>query len=121
MKQLLPALFTLVATNAAFADPAEIVDVTASEGANGWRFDVSVAHGDTGWDDYADGWRIETVDGQVLGERPLAHPHVNEQPFTRSVTGVEIPDTLVQVMIRASTSVEGYADTAFGPFPLPRN
>jgi hypothetical protein len=47
-------------------------------------------HGDTGWDDYADGWRIETPAGEVLGTRVLHHPHVEEQPFTRSLGGVEI-------------------------------
>ena len=33
-----------------------------------------------------------TPDGKVLGYRKLHHPHENEQPFTRSLSGVEIPD-----------------------------
>ena len=28
---------------------------------------VTLTHPDTGWDDYADGWRVEDADGTVLG------------------------------------------------------
>lgn len=114
-------LATALICTAALADPAEVVGVDASvTSGTTWRFDVAIAHPETGWDDYADGWRIETGDGQVLGTRPLAHPHANEQPFTRSLTGVDIPGDVNEIMVRASTSVEGWADTAFGPYPLPR-
>ena len=44
-------------------------------------------HPDTGWDDYADGWRVLDMDGNELGMRVLHHPHVDEQPFTRSLSG----------------------------------
>ncbi|MEL7027071.1 MAG: hypothetical protein AAGO57_07585, partial [Pseudomonadota bacterium] len=72
---------------------------------------VTLRHGDTGWDDYADGWRVELADGSVLGTRELLHPHVNEQPFTRSLSGVEIPDGTNEVFIRASTNVDGWGET----------
>jgi hypothetical protein len=99
------------------ADPARIIAVEATKGAAGWRFDVTVAHGDTGWDDYADGWRVEAPDGTVLGERPLAHPHVDEQPFTRSLRGVAIPQDVRDVVVRVRTSVEGWG-TETVPVPL---
>ena len=57
-----------------------------------WTFSVTLRHGDTGWDDYADGWRVVMEDGTVLGTRTLYHPHVQEQPFTRSLGDVTIPD-----------------------------
>lgn len=101
----------------AFADPAQVVGVEATPGTNGWRFDVAIAHPDTGWDDYADGWRVELADGTIVGERPLAHPHVNEQPFTRSTSGVVIPDGTAQVYIRARTNVEGWGEETT-PFDL---
>lgn len=94
----------------AHADPAEIVGVEATPGGDSWRFSVTLAHGDTGWDDYADGWRVELADGTIVGERPLAHPHVEEQPFTRSTSGVRIPDGTTQVFIRARTNVDGWAE-----------
>lgn len=119
MTRLIAAtLFALVAAPAV-ADPAEIVDVGLRGGGDGLRVDVTIRHADTGWDDYADGWRVETADGTVLGTRILHHPHVEEQPFTRSLSGVETPDGLGEVFIRSSTNVTGWAETADGPFPIP--
>ena len=39
--------------------------------------------------------------GTILGTRVLAHPHVDEQPFTRSLGGVKIDDGINQVTVRA--------------------
>jgi hypothetical protein len=50
---------------------------------------------------------VELPDGTVLGTRELLHPHVAEQPFTRSLAGVGLPDETDEVVVRASTSVEG--------------
>ena len=72
----------------------------------------------TGWEGYADGWRVELADGTVIGDRPLGHPHVEEQPFTRSTSGVSIPDGTAQVFIRARTNVEGWAEDTT-PFDVP--
>ncbi|MBF9043531.1 hypothetical protein HKCCE4037_09340 [Rhodobacterales bacterium HKCCE4037] len=101
----------LLLTLPAHADPAEIVGIEAARNPDGWRFAVTITHADTGWDDYADGWRVELADGTIVGERPLAHPHVDEQPFTRSTSGVAIPEGTMQVFIRTRTSVEGWAET----------
>ncbi len=46
-------------------------------------------------------------DGSVLGTRVLAHPHVDEQPFTLSPRGVEIGEGIARVRIRARDSVHG--------------
>jgi hypothetical protein len=116
MRILLPLLIT--ATPLA-ADPAEVVDVTATATEQGWRFEVTLAHGDTGWDDYADGWRVELGDGTVLGTRALAHPHVAEQPFTRATGGIVIPEATTEVHIRSSTNTEGWSATTTA-YPLPR-
>lgn len=102
----------------AFADPPSIIDVQASKTGDTWRFDVTLDHPDTGWDHYADGWRVELSDGTILGTRLLAHPHVNEMPFTRSQSGIVIPDGVVQVVIRASCNVDGWAE-GVQPFELP--
>ncbi len=76
---------------------------------SGARVSVTLAHPDTGWDHYADGWRVETEDGTVLGTRELLHPHVEEQPFTRSLTVNDLPDG--PLFIRAKCSVDGWSDT----------
>ena len=64
------------------AGDVEIVEAVAYADAGGtWMFDVTLKHGDTGWDHYADQWEVLAPDGSVLGTRTLYHPHVNEQPF----------------------------------------
>ena len=93
------------------ADSPEVENVTARQSGGDWTFSVTLSHPDTGWDDYADGWRVETADGTVLGTRELLHPHVNEQPFTRSLSGVSVPEGLTQVQIRARDNLGGWAET----------
>ncbi|CUH51025.1 hypothetical protein [Shimia marina] len=96
--------------SAANADPADILRVSTTQSADGWRFDVTLSHPDTGWDHYADGWRVETEDGQVLATRVLAHPHVHEQPFTRSLSRIWIPPEITRVFVRSKCSVDGWSE-----------
>jgi hypothetical protein len=93
----------------ALAGEADVVGVEARQGDNGtWRFDVTVAHADEGWDHYADLWEVVGPDGAVLGSRVLAHPHVDEQSFTRSLSGISIGETIGSVTVRARDSVHGF-------------
>ena len=107
----LPVCFMLVMlcpVDRVFAGEADVVAVEARQGSDGsWRFDVTLRHGDEGWDHYADRWDIVGPDGTVYDKRVLAHPHVNEQPFTRSLSGVVIPDNLVSVVVRGHDLVHG--------------
>ncbi|MEM7668060.1 MAG: hypothetical protein AAF317_02785 [Pseudomonadota bacterium] len=105
-------MVAVLATGAAAGD-VEVVDAEASSSGSGWRFNVTVRHADTGWDHYADAWRVVGADGEVYGTRILAHPHVDEQPFTRSLGGVAIPDSVDTVWIEARDSVHGWAETTF--------
>ena len=89
------------------ADDAAIKEVEIkSLGNNNYQISVTLLHADTGWDHYANRWDVLDEDGNVLGTRVLAHPHVNEQPFTRSLT-VEIPSGVTKVTIVAADSVHG--------------
>lgn len=90
------------------AGEADVVKVEAQRSGATWTFDVTVAHGDTGWEHYADKWDIVAPDGTVLGTRVLYHPHESEQPFTRSLGGVAIPDGIGAVTVRAHDKVHGY-------------
>lgn len=72
------------------------------------RFDVTVQHADAGWEHYANRWEVVAPDGTILATRTLLHPHDQEQPFTRSLSGVNIPTDINQVMIRAHDSEHGY-------------
>ncbi|MEQ9488299.1 MAG: hypothetical protein RIM72_04790 [Alphaproteobacteria bacterium] len=98
-------LMPLLAASAQ-AGEADVVGVEVHrQGDGAYRFDVTVRHDDEGWDHFADKWVVEDGDGAVLGERVLQHPHVNEQPFTRSLSGVSIPSGIDAVVIRAHDSV----------------
>jgi hypothetical protein len=93
----------------ALAGEADVIGVEVRQAENGtWRFDVTVAHTDEGWDHYADLWEVVGPDGTVLGSRVLAHPHVDEQPFTRSLSGVSIDQSIGSVTVRARDSVHEY-------------
>ena len=105
---VLPAALVLACGGAA-AGEADVVGVEVKrESAGTYRFDVTVAHADEGWDHYADAWDVVAPDGTVLGTRVLLHPHENEQPFTRSLGGVAIPDGIDRVTLRAKDSVHDY-------------
>lgn len=97
---------------AAFPAPAGEADVTAvdvrPEAGGTYRFDATVAHADEGWDHYADRWDVLSEEGEVLATRELLHPHVDEQPFTRSLGGVAVPEGATHVVIRAHDSVHGH-------------
>jgi len=93
------------------AGPPVVVDATAMRTGDQVRFDVTIQHADTGWDHYADGWGVYAPDGTELGYRTLFHPHVEEQPFTRSLT-IALPPNVTEVSIRPRDSVHGEG-TAF--------
>lgn len=105
-------LCALLATPA-LADSPVIENVTARQSGDTWRFDVTVSHPDTGWDHYADGWRVLDMDGKELGMRVLHHPHETEQPFTRSLSGVSIPSGVTQVQVQARCNVDGWSDETY--------
>lgn len=92
----------------AVAGKADVIEADVSCEGSTCRFSVTVEHADEGWDHYADKWEILDTEDNVLGVRELAHPHVDEQPFTRSLGNVEIPQGIDNVIIRAHDSVHGY-------------
>ena len=98
---------------AASAGEADVLDVTAAPTGDGsYRFEVAVRHADAGWDHYADAFEVVAPYGAVLATRTLLHPHTDEQPFTRSLTGVTIPAGVTEVTVRAHDSVHGHGGKA---------
>ena len=72
-------------------------------------FAVTLEHEDEGWHHYANQWDVVTLEGKLLKSRVLYHPHENEQPFTRSLSGVLIAADVKQVKIRARDTKHGYS------------
>ena len=87
---------------------AHVIDVDVRFDTGTFSFEVSVRSTDTGWEKYADAWEVRSPDGVTLGIRELLHPHETEQPFTRSIAGVEVPESVTAVTIAARDSVLGY-------------
>lgn len=102
-------ILSLCLPHVVWCGEADVEQVTVTNtGDRTFRFDVTVRHDDTGWDHYADKWEVLAPQGKILATRTLLHPHVDEQPFTRSLTGIRIPASLVEVIVRAHDSVHEY-------------
>jgi len=98
-----------VAPATVLAGPADVVAAKAvCSSSGGYDVSVTVRHDDTGWEHYADRWEILSPEGKILATRTLRHPHVDEQPVTRELAGVAIPQSLREVRVRAHDSVHGY-------------
>lgn len=71
--------------------------------ADTYTMSATVRHDDVGWEDYAN---VINFAGENVqnGMRELLHPHENEQPFTRSQSGVVASGP---VRVSANDNVEG--------------
>jgi len=56
---------------------------------------------------------VVSTEGTVLAERVLLHQHETGQTFTRSLSGVSIPDGTTMVLIEARDNVHGWAATKY--------
>ena len=99
----------------ASADSAEgeqrFPDVIAAElepAGDAWRLDATLSSPYDTPERYADAFRALSEDGTVLGVRELAHDHANEQPFTRSLTGLEIPDDVARITVEGRDRAHGW-------------
>ena len=120
---LLIVALALCAPAAARAGKADVMQVHAvCSTIRTCDFQVKVRHADIGWSHYADRFEILTPEGELLATRVLRHPHVHEQPFVRGLVGVEIPEGVEAVVVRAGDSKHGLGGktvTAELTFPAP--
>lgn len=92
----------------ALAGQADVLKADIERQPDGkYRIAATLRHADSGWDHYANRWEVLGPQGQVIATRTLLHPHIHEQPFTRSLSGIEIPSTWTWVRIRAHDLVHG--------------
>jgi len=110
-------LSMLVAAWSVYAQPGRsneqrFPDVVAvkvrASGPNLFDFDVTISSLYDTPSRYADGFRVYTTANKVLGERKLLHDHQNEQPFTRDLFAVLIPEGLKTVLVQARDQKHGY-------------
>jgi len=79
-----------------------------STGDGTWTFMVTLSSPYDSPERYADAWRVLAPDGTELGVRILTHDHGAEQPFTRSLRGVEIPVDVAVVTIEGRDQISGW-------------
>lgn len=85
-------------------------DVVSAEVAeDGASVAVTVSSPYDSPDRYADAIRVRSADGaEVYGERALTHDHAAEQPFTRSITDLEVPDGVREAVVEGRDQVSGW-------------
>jgi hypothetical protein len=86
----------------------DVVAAEATRDGDTWTFAVTISSPYDSPDRYADAWRVVGPDGTVYGERILTHDHAAEQPFTRSQSGITIPDEIETVLIEARDQRYGW-------------
>lgn len=89
-------------------DFPDVIAVDATKNGDDWTFAVTISSPYDSPEQYADAWRVVGPDGTVYGERLLTHDHASEQPFTRSQTGITIPDDVRSVTVEARDSENGW-------------
>lgn len=88
----------------------EVVEAEAIPDGDGtFRFDVTISSPYDRPERYVDAWRVVGPDGEVYGVRELAHDHADEQPFTRSLDGVAVPDGTTTVEVEARDLLGGWS------------
>ena len=99
-------------TNGATADldlrEANVTAVSLSASGGEYRVSTTLIHDDDGEAGYANWWQVETLDGDRLGRRDLAHPH-GTRAFTRSTT---VAIDAERVVVRGHDQTHGYGGQA---------
>ena len=109
MKTLIGVLAFIVSINFASGGEVDVQFVELHKSGGVWYFSVTLKHDDSGWRHYANAWRIVDSSGKILGIRKLLHPHVNEQPFTRTLGEVKIPKNTKIIFVEASDLLHGWS------------
>ena len=87
----------------------DVVDATlTAQGDGTFSLDVTMSSPYDSPERYADGWRVLAPDGTELGTHTLTHDHASEQPFTRTQSGLEIPEGVDTVTVEGRDQVSGY-------------
>jgi len=109
MRVVLTTVLIVLACGAVQANEVEIVETVFQKNRDSWSVDTTLRHADSGWDHYADAWRVVDEQGKELGRRTLFHPHETEQPFTRSLGQLSVPEGTSIVFVEAHDKVHGWS------------
>lgn len=86
----------------------DVLEAELEPSGDSYSVDVTISSPYDSPERYADGWRVLAPDGTVLGEHELTHDHASEQPFTRTQSGLEIPEDVEEVTVEGSDLENGF-------------
>ncbi len=86
----------------------DVVDARLEATGDTWTLHATISSPYDSASRYADGFRAKSLDGKELDVRSLAHPHPNEQPFTRTLPELVIPTSVTKIEVEARDSVNGW-------------
>jgi len=69
---------------------------------------ATIRHHDESFAHFANRFDVVAPDGKVIAVRPLVHPHIDEQPFTRALARVKIPKGIKEITVRAHDKLHGF-------------
>jgi len=73
-----------------------------------YAFQATVGHDDEGWSHYVERIEVASVDGVTIAARPIFTPHKSDSKvFIKSLSNVEVPIGVTEVIVRAVCSVDG--------------
>ncbi len=94
------------------ADHPDVLAASMQRDDDGsWTLEVTLSSPYDTPERYADGWRVMDEDGEVFGEHTLTHHHADEQPVTRTQSGLQIPDGVDEVTVQGRDTENGYGGT----------
>ncbi len=85
----------------------EAVDISREDDGT-YTLDVTISSPYDTPERYADGWRVLDAEGAELGSHELTHDHASEQPFTRTQSGLAIPEGVDEVTVEGRDLENGF-------------
>ena len=86
----------------------DVQDAAVEASGSGFDVDATISSPYDSPERYADAFRVRGQDGTVYGVRELTHDHADEQPFTRTLNGADIPDDVDEVVVEGRDQVSGW-------------
>ncbi len=86
----------------------DVLEVELTPSDDTWSVAATISSPYDSPDRYADAFRVLAADGTELGVRELTHDHASEQPFTRSLDDVGIPDDVDEVTVEGRDQANGW-------------
>lgn len=86
----------------------DVVEAELEPTGDTWRLSATLSSPYDTPERYADSFRALTPDGEELGTRELLHDHADEQPFTRSLDGLTIPEGVGEIVVEGHDLEHGW-------------